>query len=98
MGFKLKWRVATVTSIGTLALVFYTYTSLVVSPGGDLPSNYRSENFFKEAGGGHLIAPRMLVDKSSWPTSNNSSPEYQQLPVLRSGVKVCNPSISILVL
>ena len=69
---KLKWRVILVTSVGFVTLVFLSYMALL-SPATD-----DSSSVFK-ARSGHLVMPRNLADKSSWTSSNFSSPEQQAM-------------------
>ncbi|KAF6039878.1 hypothetical protein EB796_001801 [Bugula neritina] len=48
-----------------------------------------------KAAGGHLIAPRFLVDKSSWATSNFSSADYQFHDEPARGHKINNVEESV---
>ena len=69
---KLKSRVTLLSAVGCVGLLFLLIVSILQPSSIDEArgSLYRGAN-------SHLMAPRNLVDKSSWAISNFTSADYQ---------------------
>lgn len=73
---KLKWRAGLVMLVGLASLIYFMLIS-ILNPAANGFNEVGARDRLYKAAGGHLIAPRFLVDKSSWATSNFSSADYQ---------------------
>ena len=71
---KLKWRVTLVSGVIAVGVIYLVMIS-IISPSID--DGRIGDGLYKMGANSHLMAPRNLVDKSSWAISNITSADYQ---------------------